>query len=657
VTGPVAFLAASAFVCFAATAGVSLLDLRSRIDAALAWALLASTTVIATLLLAGAVLDDLSAWLVVTLNAVVAGSIGVVWIARRRRSRRLPTHRHVSKRGVVGELRADPWLLVLLVVATAEVLWRLFIAYVMPPYANDALWYHLTTVAGWLQAHRIGPSTLSIWSTVYPYNGELLFTWPALLLGDDTLVDAVQLPFAVVASIAVAGIARTVGVSRRGAAAAGCLFLLAPVVLSQTTANYTDLIFIAFFLAAFHFVLRFLYAQPGGSRTHVFLAGLAGGLALGTKDLGVVYVTVLALLLGARLLAELLGRRTTAKNVASTLLVFVFPLLALGSYHYLETWIRFGNPGYPVRLGAFGVELFRGSSVERFLTPPETPGPWWREVWGQWRSDYFFLVEPRFHAYSADDRHSGLGPLWSYLALPLLPAFAIRLARTNRAMLLNLVVPVLLMFALQPYRWWSRFTMILIAVGMIALVALVEALPQRWATAAKVSVIGLVGLGVAFPTLKIDGKFWATRIVTIARLPARERTIGRVAFSGYRWLDATPRRARIGVDTSAAFLGGQPYIVAYPLFGADLDRQVYPLPRASPTAFERVIEQRRIGYVFVHRSSRFDRWTEVAVRAGCARRIYDGLVYNGQFGRAYRIITGCDWIRHGLRVDGRERPG
>jgi hypothetical protein len=649
VAGPLAFLVASTFVCATATAGVSLLGLRSRIDAALAWALLASTAVVATLLLAGAILDDLTAWLVVTLNAGVAGLLGLLCLARRRWWARFPPRVSVSPRGIVAALRAEPWLLVLVAVAAAEALWRLVIAYVMPPYANDALWYHLTTVAGWLQAHRIGPSTLSIWSTVYPHNGELLFAWPALLLGDDTFVDAVQLPLAVVAALAVTGIGRTVGLSRRGAAAAGCMFFLAPVVLSQTTANYTDVIFIAFFLTAFHFVLRFLadLRSPTavGRLAYVFLAGLAGGLALGTKDLGLVYLPVLSLVLAARLLGELVARRTTAANVAWTLLIFAFPVFVLGSYHYVETWIRFGNPIYPVRFAPFGVELFSGRAVDWFLTQPEVPGPWWREVWGQWHRDFFFLVEPRFHAYSYDDRHSGLGPLWSYLALPLLPAFFIRLARRNRPMLLNFGLPVAVMFALQPYRWWSRFTMILIAVGVIAIVALVEAVPRRWATSLKVCALGLVALGIGFPTLKIDGEFWASRIIALSRVPAQERTIGRVALPGYRWLDATPGRTRIGVDTSAAFLGGQPYIVAYPLFGPALDRQIYALPRANPAAFERLIARKRIAYVFVHRNGRLDRWTESAVRAGCARRIYDGLVFNGQFARAYQIGDACDWIR------------
>jgi hypothetical protein len=210
-------------------------------------------------------------------------------------------------------------------------------------------------------------------------------------------------------------------------------------------------------------------------------------------------------------------------------------------------------------------------------------------------------------------------------------------------MLLNLLLPVAVMFALQPYRWWSRFTMILIAIGVIAIVAIVEDLPRRWSTPLKASVLVLVALGAFFPTMKIDGEFWAHRIFEVARVPAEERTIGRVALPGYRWVDRTPEHATIGVDTSADFLGGHPYILAYPLFGPRFEHKIYALPQADVATFERAITDKQIRYVFVHRGERLDGWSQLAERAGCAQRIYDGPVYAGQFGRAYRIVPNCVW--------------
>lgn len=647
-SGPIVFFTATALVSVSATLCVSLLRLPSRIDVALGWTLVASTVVITTLLVAGAVLDELAPWLVLALNGVIAGLFTVIWLRLGHTPSDLRPPSIADVRVLVRELCADLWLPLLLTVAAGEVLWRLTIAYLMPPYAADALWYHLTTVAGWLQEDQIGPSELSIWSTVYPYNGELLFTWPALLLGHDTFIDAVPLPFAIIASLAVAGISRIVGLSNRGAAAAGCLFLLTPIVLSQTTANYTDLIFISFFLSCFYFVLRFvadLGAIDGGNLAYVLLAGLAGGLALGTKVLGIIYLGVLALLLLGHLLAARFGGRVNGKQLVWSLVLFVAPVLALGSYHYVETWVRFGNPLYPVRIAAFGVEFFSGRSVDWFLTPPLTEGAWWQEMWGQWRQDYFFLVQPRFHAYSYDDRGSGLGPLWSYLAIPLLPVFAFRLFRTNGVVLLNVLLPVAVMVALQPYRWWSRFTMILIAVGVIAVVAVVEALPHRWSTALKGAVVALVALGIAFPTLKIDGEFWAHRILSYATAPAHERTIGRISLPAYRWVDDAPSGAKIGVDTSGAFLGGAPSVFAYPLFGRRFQHRVYPLPQSSEAAFARALADETISYVFVGRGKIIDLWARGAVRARCAEPLYDGPLYRGNIVRAYRIRTNCEWMR------------
>lgn len=643
-TGVIAFLAGSALVCISATAGVSLLRLHRWTDIAIAWALIATSVMVVTVLLAGAVLNHLTVWIVLAINAAAAALLGAGSLATGRSPRVFLRRLRASLRAGALALRADLWLLVLVALATGEVLWRLVIAYVMPPYANDALWYHLTTVAGWLQTGQIGPSHFSIWSTVYPYNAELLFTWPALLLGNDTFVDAVQLPFAVVGAVSVAGIARTVGLSCKGAAAAGCLFLLAPIVLSQTTASYNDLIFAALFLASFHFLLRFLaelHANGRGRLAHLFLAGLGGGLALGTKDLGIVYLGVVSIVLLAQLAFAAAQRRLDATSLTLALIAFAVPLVALGSYHYLEIWARFGNPVYPVKVAPLGIDLFPGRPLNWFLTPPLKPGPWWREVWGQWRRDYFFLVQPRFHAYSYDDRSSGLGPLWSYLGLPLLLVFAVRLYRSNRPMLLSLLLPVVVIFALQPYRWWSRFTMLVIAVGMIAIVAVVEATPRRWSIALKAAVLGFVALGIFFPTLKIDGRFWATRVVSLARLPASERTIGRVAVPGYRWVDRTQPGAAIGVDTSAGFLGAQPDILAYPLFGPKFEHKVYPLPQTSLAAFRRAIGHKHIRYIFVRPGHRLDRWAMLMARGGCARRIYDGPVYTARPGRAYAVAPRC----------------
>jgi hypothetical protein len=88
-------------------------------------------------------------------------------------------------------------------------------------------------VAGWLQYGHIGTQHLHLYSASFPANLELLFTWVAVFLRSDVWIGAVQMPFAVVGAMAVVGIARLAEVRWPAAIAAGALFVLSPIVLTQ----------------------------------------------------------------------------------------------------------------------------------------------------------------------------------------------------------------------------------------------------------------------------------------------------------------------------------------------------------------------------------------------------------------------------------------
>ena len=77
--------------------------------------------------------------------------------------------------------------------------------------------------------------------------------------------------------------------------------------------------------------------------------------------------------------------------------------------------------------------------------------------------------------------------------------------------------------------------------------------------------------------------------------------------------------------------------------GPRFEHKIYALPQSDLATFERAIADNQIRYVVVHRGERLDGWSQLAEHAGCAQSIYDGPVYAGQFGRAYRIVPGCVW--------------
>src|SRR5437867_3381673 len=79
-------------------------------------------------------------------------------------------------------------------------------------------------------AGRITSVAYALWSNIFPANGAVVTTWLAVFTHSSVGLALAQLPYGVVGTVAVMSLARTVGVSRTAAVAAGSLFFLTPVV-------------------------------------------------------------------------------------------------------------------------------------------------------------------------------------------------------------------------------------------------------------------------------------------------------------------------------------------------------------------------------------------------------------------------------------------
>jgi hypothetical protein len=516
------------------------------------------------------------------------------------------------------------------------VLWRLVVAYVLPPSGFDALWYHLTTVAWWLQEGEITTKSLNVWSSVYPANGELFFTWVAVFLRDDTFLDVVQLPFGLVGVLAVAGIARVAGLGTVAAAAAGATFLLSPVVLAQVSSSYVDLIFVSTFLLAAYWVLRAFTAHRGPpeergrtpSLSRLVLAGLAGGLALGSKSTGIVYCGVLAAVVAAWLFAGIRRDRLAPRLSVTAFLCFTLPVLLLGGYWYVRTWATYGNPFYPVRVAVAGIVLFDGRPLTDFLSSPEYSSALWKELLWQWHQDRVPFAGFRYFGVGSSE--GGLGPVWSYLMLPALIPFVFVAAKRRHPILAAFFIPLAVIFALQPYRWWSRFTLYLLAAGAIALFSVIEWLPRRVAGFIRWAAVVLVVVGMSYST--------PTKSV-LSRLgqPRDHRSIGDVVAPWFKWVDETPPGTRIAVDATVPWVGAPPEIwFFYPLFGSRFENEVFPLPTEVSARARQELATQNIGYVVVGARGRYVDWARAEARAGCFRS-----VFADQHALVYRRVRRC----------------
>jgi hypothetical protein len=587
------------------------LRLGRRVDVLLAGATLATFQVVVTVLFAGLVVRRLSPWVLSGSALAVSGPL--VWLTRHelRPGQWVHAIRQLRVRRIWMVVRGHPWASVLAIAALGQLLWRAVISYAVPPYGWDALWYHLTTVATWVTAGRITFVPYGLWSNIFPADAEVITAWVATFTHTSVGLTGMQLPFGVLGALAVMSLARTVGVSRSGAVGAGSLFFLTPVVLTQTTSNYVDLTAAALVLTALAFALRLVTVgnDDSGLRWRLaMLCGIAGGLAIGTKTTSVAYVGLIGVVLAVSSL-RVQGRELSRS--VWTLGAFAVPVLLLGGFWYARIWAHYGSPVHPFAVKLGSVHLFDGpakASTYIEKPPPRLGGSvlvqplrsWWYDlVTWRWR--------PGSGQYTYDQRIGGFGPVWLLLEVPLYAGLAWIAARRRNGLLLLLVLLPLVGFALQPYRWWTRFTMPLLAPGVIALVLGVEKISRQMVRRLLLCFSGgLVVMSAALASLHLvmlPGT--ELRAKDIAHRALHPSLAARSSIPADQWLEGLGRDESIAVECD-------PYAQEFyfPLFGSHLSHRLVPISSTDPDSLISDLRASRTSVLVAIRGSYIDRWAE-----------------------------------------------
>ena len=566
--GVALLILAGVVLALSAAATTPLLRPESALDATITFGVLAAAGAAGSMLLVGA-FDALTPAAVLAVQAVwgiVAGAL-VVRLGLREEFPAPPPVRDLT-----GLVRRHPWASALVVLASLALAWQVLVAIVLPPFAFDALGYHLVLSATWVQSESLDPATLSLCCAYYPGNSELLFAWPMLFEGSDAAVGLVQLPFVVLGALSVAGIVRSAGLPTPASAAAAALFAVTPVVLAQSPTQYADVIAAACALAALHAVIRYAVT---GAWPPLVVAGLAAGLLMGMKGTSIIWAVALALAVLAIAITLARRGRLSAPTAARGVAAFAVACLALGSFWYARNWIETDNPLYPFQVEAAGVEVFEGpETFEARLTPaPTGDQPWPELMVRSWKPDLRFWNRS---GYDYQEQFGGLGPLWPWLALPLMVPVGVALVRRRSPTLIAFAV-VAAVFIVQPYSWWSRFTIPLMALGALVIVAAASWAPRTWMRRTiELAALALAIAGVVLTSREVNPAsraepLPADDVVALIGDPPEERTIGRLFFPEYRFLEEVPEDATVAVDRTAAILRWN-----YPLFGPELERTVVP---------------------------------------------------------------------------------
>jgi hypothetical protein len=260
-----------------------------------------------------------------------------------------------------GETAPEPWrwetLLALTFVLWVAVEMAMQSLLLPVKVVSDGPIYHLYFAVRWWKAGRLflvatpfGENA----ATYFPANGDVWFTWLMVAWGGDRLARIGQAPFLLLAAVAVFRSGRMLGASRNSALVATCWFLTStPLLIFSYEAN-VDTIFVAFYMiAVFFFLLDF---QAAAGTAALVLGGLAAGIALGTKPVGVVFVPpLLALVLGVK------GARSRSmrKTLAAFFLI-LFCLLLTAGFWFGRNLLLTGNPLYPLHLERFGRSILSG---------------------------------------------------------------------------------------------------------------------------------------------------------------------------------------------------------------------------------------------------------------------------------------------------------
>ncbi|HEV7883913.1 MAG TPA: phospholipid carrier-dependent glycosyltransferase, partial [Solirubrobacteraceae bacterium] len=306
----------------------------------------------------------------------------------------------------------------------------------------DPLTFHLPNVGRWIQ-------TGSLWQIDqfvplqahgnYPNNGDVVLLSTVLPWHNDFLV---RLPIAfylAVMAVAVAAVARELRAPPAAAVLAGAAAISIPVVgIAAIPRALPDPLLWATLSCGLLFLLRH---TRSGRASDLVLAGVALGIACGTKWYGVSSVAVIVVIwTAARLLAGG-GAAARLRALRDGLAVGGLALLGVAVW-FARNLVESGNPVFPVKVAPLGVTIFDA--------PPDVL----RGQVGFTITDY--LGDPRVLRQLAGEIYQGLGAPLLASALGLVVALVLVLARRRDA---DRRVPVLAagtlvlaaLYAVTPY--------------------------------------------------------------------------------------------------------------------------------------------------------------------------------------------------------------
>jgi 4-amino-4-deoxy-L-arabinose transferase-like glycosyltransferase len=310
----------------------AILEFRSRIAWLLALYLTSTTIVVLTAEIAGLFKQLGQPLFFLTIQGAIFIAAILVWIKKGQPGiwNRLPFQLPDLARKFRG---ISPFLKTLTLGVGLAYAVNAFLVVYVPPNTYDALTTHLTRVRFWMQNGSFLPWKANyLPQVIYPLNAQVQYLWLILLGGSDRLVGGVQYLAWLASLIAITGIARILGSSRRQALFAALIWSTFPQILMQSTSTQNDLTAAAYFTSGLFFF--FIGLRSNDMKSLVFSAvGIA--LALGTKQ---TIVFLLPGLAAAIVIFLAMQKPAAGRRIFLWASTLAAGFLLVGSYMYFQNF-------------------------------------------------------------------------------------------------------------------------------------------------------------------------------------------------------------------------------------------------------------------------------------------------------------------------------
>ena len=261
-------------------------------------------------------------------------------------------------------------------------------------YGGDSLWYHMPFAAHIAQTGSVTELLFTdplYLNWFYPQNSELLHADALLLLGNDFLSPLLNLAWLGLALFAAWCCGRPYGAGAPAVAAMAAL-MSANLLFSRQPGNANnDVVAIALFVSS---VAILLNARQATARGPLVVAGLAAGLALGTKL--TVVPPVGALTIGVIVLAALGAAEGRAGRALRAAGAWIAGLAVGGGLWYVRDLIVSGTPFPFVDIGPLSMpEELQGRepfSIAHYVTDTDVWGRFFRPALEERLGDLWPLV-------------------------------------------------------------------------------------------------------------------------------------------------------------------------------------------------------------------------------------------------------------------------